>query len=186
MKKSLALVLFALISMTAYSQVSWNAKAGLNLSNVTNAGDTGVKPGFQLGVGMEYQLSEMFFLQPSLMLSTKGYKVKNTEITSNRMYVELPVMAAVRFAVTEYGQNVVIKAGPYAAYGVGGKTKVGSTSWNSFEKNTGAKRFDFGLGCGVAYEINQFFVDLTGEVGLANTLGSSKNINFALGVGYKF
>ncbi len=52
-----------------------------------------------------------------------------------------------------------------------------------------AKRFDFGLGMGVAYEINRFFVDLSGEFGLVKMYdgdGSPKNINFSIGVGYKF
>ena len=35
------------------------------------------------------------------------------------MYLELPVMAAARFAVVD-GQNVVVKAGPYLACGIAG------------------------------------------------------------------
>lgn len=53
------------------------------------------------------------------------------------------------------------------------------------------KRFDFGLGIGVAYEINKFFVGLDGEFGLTKLFdvekGSApKNLNFSIGVGYKF
>ena len=53
----------------------------------------------------------------------------------------------------------------------------------------GAKRFDFGIGVGVAYEINKFFIDLTGEFGLTKLGdgdGAPKNMNFSIGVGYKF
>ena len=53
----------------------------------------------------------------------------------------------------------------------------------------GAKKFDAGLGVGVAYEINKFFIDLTGEFGLTKIYdgdGAPKNINFSIGVGYKF
>ena len=53
----------------------------------------------------------------------------------------------------------------------------------------GAKRFDFGIGVGVAYEINKFFIDLTGEFGLTKLTdgdGAPKNMNFSIGVGYKF
>ena len=53
----------------------------------------------------------------------------------------------------------------------------------------GAKRFDAGLGVGVAYEINKFFIDLSGEFGLAKLAdgdGAPKNMNFSIGVGYKF
>ena len=51
------------------------------------------------------------------------------------------------------------------------------------------KRFDAGIGVGVAYEINKFFIDLTGEFGLTKLYvgdGSGKNMNFSIGVGYKF
>ena len=52
-----------------------------------------------------------------------------------------------------------------------------------------SKRFDAGLGVGVAYEINKFFIDLSGEFGLAKLAdgdGAPKNMNFSIGVGYKF
>lgn len=51
------------------------------------------------------------------------------------------------------------------------------------------KRFDFGIGVGVAYEINKFFVSLDGEFGLTKLVdgdGAPKNMNFSIGVGYKF
>ena len=36
MKKGLIFVLFALISIVSYSQTSWNAKIGMNMSNFTD------------------------------------------------------------------------------------------------------------------------------------------------------
>lgn len=35
MKKSILLVMFALLSVAGFSQVSWNAKVGMNISNFT-------------------------------------------------------------------------------------------------------------------------------------------------------
>lgn len=116
------------------------------------------------------------------------------------MYLELPVMAAARFAIAE-NQNIVVKAGPYFAFGVGGKYKHGDHKIDIFKdtkdedgevEEEGANRFDFGLGVGVTYEINKFFVDVTGEFGLTKLYdmkgdGSDpKNMNFSIGVGYKF
>lgn len=51
-------------------------------------------------------------------LSTKG--AKEDEVTMNAVYLELPVMAAARIKVAD-NTNIVISAGPYLAYGVGGK-----------------------------------------------------------------
>ena len=136
MKKGLIFVLFALVSIVSYSQISWNAKVGMNMSNFTGDADTDMRVGFNLGVGMEYQFTDMWSLQPSLMFTQKA-------------------------GVKE----------------------------DFFGDNGGGKRFDFGLGVGVAYEINRFFVDLTGEFGLTKVYdasGSPKNLNFSIGVGYKF
>lgn len=127
----------------------------------------------------------MLSVQPSLMFTTKGTKLRDIEATP--MYLELPVFAAVRIAILEY-QNIVIKAGPYFAYGVGGKYKEGDIKIDFFG-DAAAKRFDCGLSVGVAYEFGQVFMDLTGEFGLTKITGnggSPKNTNFTVGVGYKF
>ncbi len=211
MKKGLIFVLFALVSLVSFSQISWNAKVGMNMSNLTDVDDSSMKIGYNVGVGMEYQISDMWSIQPSLMLTTKGaktdlsvsesgYSVK-TEETYNPMYLELPIMAAARFAVSD-NMNIVVSAGPYLAYGIGGKYKneVSASYQGETESVTeksdifgkdglDAKRFDFGLGVGVALEINKFFVGLNGEFGLTKLTdgdNAPKNTNFSIGVGYKF
>ena len=57
MKKGLIFVLFALVSIVSYSQISWNAKVGMNMSNFTGDSDTDMRVGFNVGVGMEYQFT---------------------------------------------------------------------------------------------------------------------------------
>ena len=191
MKKGLIFVLFALVSIVSYSQISWNAKVGMNMSNFTGDMDTDMKIGFNVGVGMEYQFSDMWSIQPSLMISQKGgkYDEDGETVKFNPMYLEIPVLAAARFAVTD-NQNVVVKAGPYFAFGVAGKYKYdGVDEKDDVFGDDGWKRFDAGLGVGVAYEINKFFIDLSGEFGLAKLAdgdGAPKNMNFSIGVGYKF
>lgn len=185
MKKGLILVLFALVAVASYSQISWNAKVGMNMSNFTGDNDTDMRVGFNVGFGMEYQFTDMWSLQPSLMFTQKGAKANGVKCTP--LYLEIPVMAAARFAVTD-NQNVVVKAGPYLGVGIAGKIKAGGQKADFFGDGAG-KRFDAGLGIGVAYEVNRFFVDLTGEFGLAKVYdfsGAPKNLNFSIGVGYKF
>ena len=193
MKKGLIFVLFALVSIVSYSQISWNAKVGMNMSNFTGDMDTDMRIGFNVGVGMEYQFSDMWSIQPSLMFTQKG--AKQDEVKMNPMYLEIPVLAAARFAIAD-NQNIVVKAGPYFAFGIAGKEKyeAGGESekidiFGDGDDQAGMKRFDAGIGVGVAYEINKFFIDLTGEFGLTKLYdgdGSGKNMNFSIGVGYKF
>ena len=105
MKKSALFILFALISVAGFSQITgWNAKVGMNISNYTGDADLNAKIGFKLGGGFEYAFDNTWSLQPSLFLSTKGAKKDGNSI--NAMYLELPVMAAARFNVAD-NTNIV-------------------------------------------------------------------------------
>ncbi|MEG0889077.1 MAG: porin family protein [Bacteroides sp.] len=184
MKKSILFVLFTFLSVTVFSQVTWNAKAGMNLSNYTGDNDMNAKVGFKIGGGLEYGFTDLWSLQPSLFVSTKG--AKYDDATLNAVYLELPVMAAARINVAD-NTNIVISAGPYFAYGIGGKTSIGDHSVDTFGDD-GLNRFDAGLGLGVAAEFGKVVVGLDGQLGLAEVqkLGNPKNINFSITLGYKF
>lgn len=104
MKKSILTVLFALICTMGFSQVSFNVKAGLNLSSYIgeNSDHSEFKPGARIGVGMEYQFNDMISLQPSLFFSQKGAKYSSgfdgniidadADVKINQLYLELPVI----------------------------------------------------------------------------------------------
>lgn len=190
-------MLCALVSTVTFAQgeIFWNVKAGMNISNFTSGDNTKAKIGFRAGVGMEYAFTEMWSLQPSLLFTTKGTKVDAPllDMTINAMYLELPVNAAARFRIGDYS-SIVVSAGPYIAYGVGGKTTskledAREEKVNTFRDN-GAKRFDFGLGTGVAYEFGQIFISADAQFGLLKVMDlgtdSPKNLNFAIGLGYRF
>lgn len=191
MKKSILFVLFAIVSVAGFSQIGgWNVKAGMNISNYYGESDgPDAKIGFKVGGGFEYAFSDVWALQPSLFLSTKG--AKEGDYSVNAMYLELPVMAAARFQVAD-NTNIVVNAGPYFAYGVGGKMKqdLGSgvdARIDAFGSDR-LKRFDAGLGVGAAAEFGHIIVGLDGQLGLIDVYkyASSKNINFSITVGYKF
>lgn len=96
MKKSVLFVLFALISVAGFSQITgWNAKVGMNFSNYTGDLDLNAKVGFKLGGGFEYAFNDTWSLQPSLFLTSKGAKKDGNSI--NAMYLELPRMRAVSY-----------------------------------------------------------------------------------------
>ncbi|MDR0939884.1 MAG: PorT family protein [Mediterranea sp.] len=208
MRKTVVLALFALVSVASYAQVSFDVKAGMNLSNATGVDDADPKIGVNAGVGMEYRFSEMWSIQPSLMFSMKGFKASEDfyKTTASPMYIQLPVLAAVRFGVAA-NQNVVVKAGPYFAYGVGGKykltTRTGAGGMETekgdiFGGENGWNRFDAGLAFGIDYEIGKFFVGLGGEIGITKLSDQPtddmdeidpkypRNLTFTIGVGYKF
>lgn len=210
MKKLFVVALFAFFASASFAQVSWNAKAGVNMSTLSGIEDSDLKMkvGYQFGVGMEYAFNDTWAIQPSLMFISKGAKAEykdeeDTETTTyNPLYLQLPIMAAARFKVSD-GMNLVINAGPYLAYGVGGKVTqeysydggTESEKANIFgdgEDEMDAKRFDFGLGAGVTAEFGKFLVGIDATFGLTKLLKDTedkynpKNTTVALSVGYKF
>ena len=109
-------------------------------------------------------------------------------VSVNAYYLELPVMGAARFNVAD-NTNLVVSAGPYLAYGVAGKAKDGVESVKTFsDKGLDFKRFDAGLGVGVALEFGRIIAGLDGQFGLVDvqSFTNPKNMNFSIVVGYKF
>jgi hypothetical protein len=144
-RKIFVVLVLAFSTMYGYSQLSWNVKGGLNLSNVAGSGGIDLKPGYQLGVGMDYFFSDSWGVQSSLMVISKGYQYetdysgfgygygdnnpdyvnpfegwKSGYYKENRVYLELPVMLARRFDVS-HRTKFIVSGGGYIGYGVGGK-----------------------------------------------------------------
>ena len=102
MKKLFVLVLVAMVSTVTFAQISWNAKAGINMSKLTGGEGADMKVGYQLGVGMEYAFTDMWSVQPSLMIVGNGAKFDYGGGESEKFkptYLQIPIMAAGRFPV---------------------------------------------------------------------------------------
>lgn len=184
MKKSILTILFALCSTIGFAQVSFQVKAGLNLSSYIgeNSDHSKFKPGARIGVGMEYQFTDLISLQPSLFFSQKGAKYSSgyegtvvdadADVKINQLYLELPINVQFRFNLAD-NTNLVIATGPYLACGVGGKTKFnGGASIGGIAVNGGDKvdtfgsdgldynRFDAGWNIGLGVEFGKILVGL--------------------------
>ena len=146
---------------------------------------------YKVGLGMEVPFSNVWSLQTGLNFVSKGCKYTDNA-KANSLYLELPVMAGARIN-TASGFDVLFKAGPYLAYGVGGKTKATvsniEANVDTFGDN-GLDKFDAGLGCGVGFEFSQIVIGLEGQFGLTKVQSATnyapKNIAAFLTLGYKF
>ena len=120
-------------------------------------------------------------------LVEKGYKVKDV-YKARPVYLDIPILAAYKFAVTD-NAKLFINAGPYLAFGLGGKVKFdGGGDMKVFDKDEGdADRFDIGLQWGIGAELNDhYIVSITGQHGFISPFDEGKNMSFAIGVGYRF
>ena len=201
MKKIICLVSILMLVMTVSAQVTWNVKAGVGAAwcSLSDYDDPSSKTHVvgKFGVGMELPLSADFSLMPSLELALKGANVDFQELSDtfnqklNFTFLQLPVMGAYRFNMSDR-LNMVLKAGPYIAYGLSGKLKEDGESWDIYagdEDIDSAKRLDIGAIIGVDFEINRFVVGVEYEHGFTNlspTEAGIKNRAVYVTVGYKF
>ncbi|MDD2475260.1 MAG: porin family protein [Dysgonamonadaceae bacterium] len=204
---------FGMISLVGAQTPSFSVKGGLNMSNFSgDVEDNKMKPGFHVGVGVDLDFAPNMGIQTGLFYSTKGAKISyedegngmvdqayapktragaNDDVTINANYLQLPVHFAYKIDVAP-GTKVALHAGPYVAYGIGGKINGQGEETNTFDKDYGLKPFDAGLGLGVGAEFGKIIVDLGWDMGLINIMRDSedddklKTQNAYVSIGYKF
>lgn len=199
MKKFLMTAVLGMFALAGFSQVKWDAKFGMNFSNMTKLDDAKALPGFNLGVGMDYGFNESWSLQSGLMISSKGYKydkdVLGADFKARPIYLDIPILAAYKFNISD-NTKFVINAGPYLAFGLGGKGKFdvdGAEDIKVFKGEEGMSRFDLGIQYGIGLEISEhYLINLTGQNGFICPWDTEdgedkpKNMTFSIGVGYRF
>ena len=213
------LILFVLITLSteAFTQ-NPGVKAGLNLSTIHyKNGNSNIKlnPGFHVGVTAELPIDDIFTFNPELLLTSKGhiYDPKEEDVgggqtidlmeKDNLYYLEIPLIAKTTFKI---GKNkIYFNLGPYLSIGLFGnivneskssiefansssKTKI---TWGG-ENYSSYNRLDYGITFGGGFEIKDFRIGLSYDLGLAqtipNTINDTKITNRVIGisVGYKF
>lgn len=182
--------------------------------------DTRVIGAFKIGLGYEIELNGMWSVEPGVLYFAKGWKHKDRvvtiydeqgkpvydadgnvrtgkmNVTSNADYIEVPVLFNY-YIVLGQPHYLKLSAGPYAAYGAGGKTKTyGDTKQSGAArffydqptfKLAGMHRFDAGIVAVVGYEFNRKVdAGINVDFGLVN-INNERRKNFAvvLSLAYK-
>lgn len=198
-----AIMLFAGTN-TAFSQFKYNVQAGVNFSSMTNNSlpNSSLKIGFRVGLGINYNFSEYFSVDPSLLLVSKGYKQSDFNFSVNPLYIQLPINATLNLPLTK-DIKLLIGAGPYAAIGIGGKGSVkletGEVLSDSpvFSNNVLSmisykNKFDAGLNASVGIMVRNIVLSAGGEWGFLplNNMdyNGKKNFNngFNITLSYRF
>lgn len=193
MKKFLMTAVLGMFALAGFSQVKWDAKFGMNFSNMTKIDESKALPGFTLGVGMDYGFNENWSLQSGLMISSKGFKFKEGDWKDKYrpIYLDIPILAAYKFNISD-NTKFVINAGPYLAIGLEGKNKeTDEEDIKLFDKDGyDWKRFDLGIQYGIGLELSdRYLINLTGQNGFISPVDGGddpKNMTFTIGVGYRF
>lgn len=201
----LTLTLITAITVTTRAQVY--VQGGLNLANITKTNDgqtekNNILPTFNVGILGRLELDPMFNLESGLLLTGRGSKAETyfnngnyTKSKFNPLYIEVPLNAVVKIPL-QNKSNIFFNAGPYAAIGIGGKSKTESkigpflsTSeksikfsnddpFTSQEEDAGynkLKRFDFGLNFGGGFQFDHFIIKANYGLGLAKINSTESN-----------
>ena len=202
--KSLLVIIMMLAFTGLQAQVKFGPKVGVNLSTMTlkSSGvsfDPKMLVGFHAGLISEIGLTDNLKLQPGILYSSKGSKYEVTlfeetfDFTMAPAFIEVPVNLMYSFGPGETKFNVF--AGPYFAYGIGGKFKSDGESEDlSFgtSEDDDMKPFDIGVNFGVGVNIKGFLISAQYGLGLANLTTEDtgdtemKNQVIGISVGYLF
>ena len=168
--------------------VTFGVKAGVNLSTLGgDLKDSKYTFKYQAGITVDVLLVDHLYLMTGLDFQAKGAKLGGVKY--NPMYLQLPAMIGYKF---DLGANtrLVLNAGPYIAYGIGGKTKGGEAGSQKLFKDDIFKRLDYGVVGGVGVEFGKFSIGAGYDLGLANISDvkgtKARNRNAYLTVGVKF
>lgn len=134
-KKLLLIPICVFIGLSAFAQVGFGIKGGLNLANLKyeardeSNGIPNAKSlqSFQAGIIVDFSIGEWFSFQPGMMLTGKGSKVKYSGTLGtftqkvNPIYIEVPANILFKPSI---GTNtrVYFGAGPYIALGIAGRS----------------------------------------------------------------
>lgn len=210
-KELLLLAVAALLAAGAQAQTNWGLKAGVTMPKINH----GVKV---LGLGIsadspeshlsfyvtgfaDITLSEKFSFQPGLSYQGKGEKRTDTEDgvktkeTTNLGYLEVPINVV--YYIKAGAGKIFLGAGPYAAYGITGKEKMGKESEKiKWGKNKDLKPLDFGLNTMWGYKLSGgVIINMGYGMGFANMMPkgneelvglTSKNRVLSAGIGFQF
>lgn len=155
MKKILLILVVVSLSFSvAQAQKTgtrFGLKLGLNSANFGGDESTKTRFGYHVGPYLSIGITDQFAIQPELLYSTQGAEVTANNVSRKQdlSYINLPIMAKIYVA---NGFN--IQVGPY----VGVLLNFDSHSDdNSASVKADYKGYDFGVGAGLAYEMDGGF-----------------------------
>lgn len=195
----LAVVALSLQAQAQTPDFKLGAKAGVNFANLSNAEFDG-KTAFHVGVVGEFFINDKFSVQPEILYSRQGAKLKNNLYEFNESfeskitldYIHIPIMA--KYNLWE-GLNV--QFGPQVGFLTKAEedftnTLAGVTTTGVQDIKNDANKVDFGLNFGLGYELGMgVFFDARYNLGLTNVNKKNELFDYSnraiqLSVGYKF
>lgn len=180
MKKLFVMAILLIAGSTSMNAqgLDFGVKAGANFSKLDGDGIDGDNlTSFHVGALLELNVFENFSVQPEIMYSSQGTKVKGAG-DFKLDYISVPVLA--KFYLIS--DKLSLEAGPQFSFLV-------NDSAPSVEEQLDTKSFDFAAVGGLAFDLtNNIFLQARYVAGLTDTSKDAKVTNqvIQLSVGLKF
>jgi hypothetical protein len=209
------LFLFAAAAGAQGNIAVFGVKAGINFSGHANTSSK-TKTGYNIGVTADFRLSDYIYLLTGLEYTIKGSKdndfvaegpdrygqfyTDHYYITNEKpAYLQMPLHVGYLWAINR-DFHLMFHAGPFAAYGTGGKNHQKWIYMDDPKKNDkktidyfgpGISKYDWGLGGGVNVEYDRYVLGLGYDRGLRNITpeynnGKGRTRNMYITLGYLF
>ena len=192
----LAVCMLSMLTVSAQMRPTMMFEVGIGMSGWTGDAAKGSNAIFnpRVGVTADVPLNEWFSFQPGLSWVSKGAKMEN-DVKVNQNYFQVPLMAAFHMRATD-SFDLVFTAGPYVAVGGNGKTEYDNPlhrhPWKTFKDADGVgwdgfRRFDAGIGVGVALDFPHWIVGVDADFGLCKIYEKGpRNFDLFFSAGFKF
>ncbi|MFV0536613.1 MAG: porin family protein [Dysgonomonas sp.] len=180
------------------SVARFGVKTGINYSGQHGVTASKNKFGFNAGITLDFRLSPHIYLLTGLEYTIKGAKSDDTSDKSGTFetptYLQLPFHVGYMYPVSRE-VRLVVHAGPYMAYGIGGKVEINNSTGGEKSKidyfGVNVGKFDWGLGLGLNVEYNSFVLGTGYDRGLRNFApihndGKARTKNLYMTLGYLF
>src|SRR6478672_11589037 len=199
MKKLLTLAVVSSIALSSKAQLFY-AQGGANLANITknSAGETednNMLTTFNVGIMGRFGLSKTVDLETGLLFTGRGSKAETywnggadyVKAKFNPYYIEVPLNLVLSVPM-QNSTSLFFNAGPYAAIGVAGKSKLETKIGPIESKNESdiefsnddpftseqedaaynrLKRFDYGINLGAGFDLKSVILKVNYGLGLA-------------------
>ena len=204
-QKLLIFAAFLLLTLGVQAQSLWDSshpdhaftfgvRAGLNFASTDMDNATSSRTGFHFGGTVDWNIVKSLSVSSGLYYVEKGFKSEYGK--GSMRYLQVPLLASYRLE-TPKGVMFHLNAGPYFAWGVGGKVDYApydlTFTYNYRQDSFGDKGFfkhaDMGLSAGLYILIKHVVLGFNYELGLADiskVYGKFHNRNTCFTVGYNF
>ncbi len=198
MRKSIFVLVFAMLTSVTFAQLSFGPKIGVNLSKLsfnadelTSSISEAGKTGFQIGAYV--RLGGKTYVQPELLYSVRGGGYSYTDEAKSLIKgdyqmnaIDVPVLVGMKFMNLGVAK-IRAYAGPVASFIVSKKFTLNEIEQSVDDIKLKNAIWSATLGAGV--DVLMFTVDLRYEIGLNNisdiTGTTMKNNIFNISVGWK-